>query len=195
MQFPAHGPEPAAHRKLLHTREIVCEGYLRDDGRIDIEGRLRDLTAAQAQLAFHAVEAGGAIHDMRLVMTIDMDMHIHQLRALTAAGPTPFCAEINAAYDALQGLRIGAGFKRQVRERVGGAAGCTHLTEMVSTMAGTAVQVVLAMRREQHGSTRGFSDDRGKGHWIVDTCHAYRSDGQAIRFLMGNGRVASRAGP
>ena len=29
-------------RKLLHTRKVTCEGYLRDDGLMDIEGHLVD---------------------------------------------------------------------------------------------------------------------------------------------------------
>ena len=43
---------PAAHRttqhpharRLVHTREIICNGYLRDDGLIDVESTMRDIS-------------------------------------------------------------------------------------------------------------------------------------------------------
>ena len=33
----------AAPRQHIHTREIVCRGYLRDDGLWDIEGSICDV--------------------------------------------------------------------------------------------------------------------------------------------------------
>jgi hypothetical protein len=39
-------PVPAAERrKLVHTRQIECRGYQRDDGHWDIEGHIVDTKA------------------------------------------------------------------------------------------------------------------------------------------------------
>ena len=37
--MPLSQPKP---RKPLHHREVICQGFLRDDGLIDIEGQLTD---------------------------------------------------------------------------------------------------------------------------------------------------------
>ncbi len=34
-------PEPAP-RRHMHTRQIICEGFIRDDGLWDIEASIRD---------------------------------------------------------------------------------------------------------------------------------------------------------
>lgn len=187
----AEEEEAAPPRQPVHTRQIDCRGYRRADGLIDIEGRLTDLTADFAQLRFHAVAAGGAIHDMRLRMTIDLQMQIHRLRACTETGATPYCGGADAAYAGLEGLRIGPGFRRAVRERMGGARGCTHLTELLSTMAMTAAQTVLATLRDL-GQTDRYASAGGKTHWIIDTCHAYRSDGPIAGTLVAGGAMAAQ---
>lgn len=35
-------PTATAPRRLAHTRQIVCSGYVRDDGLYDIEARMTD---------------------------------------------------------------------------------------------------------------------------------------------------------
>jgi hypothetical protein len=165
-------------RHPVHVRRITCEGFRREDGLVDIEGRLHDPAVRASQLRFHAVPAGASIHDMRLQMTIDRQMQVLRVAARTEAGATPYCGGADPAYAALAGLRIGPGFRRAMRERVGGAAGCTHLTELLSAMAAAAVQTVLALLREQN-ETRRFAAAAAKPHWIIDTCHAFRSGGPA----------------
>jgi len=119
---------------------------------------------------------------MRLVMTLDREMLIREMRAVTATGATPYCAEINAAYASLQGLRIGPGFKQQVKQRVGGVKGCTHLTELVNTLGNTAMQTMFSLRRAENARRRTAEPDAPLPRpWVIDTCHAYRSDGEAVQ--------------
>lgn len=124
-------PQDPLTRTLLHTREIICKGYQRSDGLLDIEGRLLDLTNEPTDLPFHQVPGGGAIHDMHLVMTLDTDMVIQNITATTAVGASQFCAGAAPVYSRLQGLKITKGFKQQMKTIVGGTSGCTHLTELL----------------------------------------------------------------
>ncbi|MNM33934.1 hypothetical protein D3C81_445720 [compost metagenome] len=180
---------PVLTRTLLHTREILCQGYQRSDGLFDIEGRLQDLTNAPTDLPFHSVGEGGSIHDMRLVMTIDADMVIQHIVATTAVGASPFCAEISSAYSRLQGVKIAAGFKRKMKDIVGGAQGCTHLTELLERMATTAMQTLFSTYRA-HASQRAANGQQRQvavRPWVIGTCHAYREDGDAVRLLWPQG--------
>jgi Protein of unknown function (DUF2889) len=183
-------------RRLLHRREIVCSGYARSDGMFDIEGHLSDTKTDDVDLAFKWVPAGDPIHSMHLTMTVDRELVIQHIEARTEAGPTRWCSDITAAYASLQGLRVAAGFKNHVKARVGGRLGCTHLTDLLGSMATTAIQTMThvwrdnallrAVRHPEHEPVRP---------WVLDTCHVYRSDGPAVRILWPESHVPSRAPP
>lgn len=172
------------NRKLLHTRKIDFEGYLREDGLFEIEARLQDITGVPTPLPFKPLQGGEHIHDMRMVMTLDRELVIREVRAATATGATPFCTEPNAAYEALAGLRIGPGFKQKVKERVGGTQGCTHLTELVNGMANTAMQTWFSVRRDESARQRASAPEAPLPRpWVIGTCHAYREEGPAVQIV------------
>lgn len=171
-------------RRLLHRREIAFQGYLRDDGLLDIEARLQDITAVATPMPFGDLAAGDTIHDMCLTVTVDAELHIRSVRAVTAAGATPYCAEINGAYAGLAGLRIGPGFKQQVKERVGGIKGCTHLTELMNGLANAAMQTWFSLRREAGARQRRADASAPLPRpFVVGTCHPYRLDGEATQVI------------
>lgn len=169
-------------RRLLHTRQVVCTGFERDDGLFDIEGRLLDTKGVDTDFPYGTIPADGVLHYMRIVMTIDEDMVIRQFKAVTEQAPTPVCGQINRAYGALVGLRIGAGFKQRVAERVGGVKGCTHLTEMLGPMATTAIQTLApVMQKRLRQRAAQDPDFHMPRHWVIGTCHAYHPEGDAAR--------------
>jgi hypothetical protein len=172
---------PAAEtaRRLAHRRQIVCTGYVRDDGLYDIEASMLDTKGHHANLLFKEVPAGGAIHDMRLTITIDENLVIRGARAHTETAPTPHCAEINAAYAKLAGIAIGNGFMKEVKARLGGAHGCTHLTELLGPMATTAFQTIMGLKDHRHAADVANAPALP----LLDTCHAWRAGGEVVQRL------------
>ena len=76
------------------------------------------------------------------------------------------------------GTRIRSGWTRQVRERLGKAQGCTHLTRLLEELAVVAAQTVWPLRRQ----TRPAADaEAARQPPFIDTCHALRSDGPVVR--------------
>ncbi|MDA8486842.1 DUF2889 domain-containing protein [Pseudomonas resinovorans] len=171
-------------RTLLHTRHVTCTAYQRYDGLLDVEGEMRDITPEDADMLFRVVPAEGEIHHMHITMTLDRELVIQQVTARTHAGPTPYCAQIESAYSALAGLRIGPGFMPKLKQRVGGARGCTHLTELFGPMATTAYQAHFALlRKHDHLRERLASDRLLPRPSLIDSCHTYRLDGEAIKVI------------
>lgn len=171
-------------RTLLHTRHVTCTAYLREDGLLDVEGELRDITPDGTDLLFRVAPANGDIHHMHITMTLDRELVIQQVTARTHAGPTPYCAQIESAYAALAGLRVGPGFMPKVKGRVGGASGCTHLTELFGPMATTAYQAHFALiRKHDHLRQRLASGRPLPRPSLVNSCHTYRLDGEAIKVI------------
>ncbi|SOD96499.1 DUF2889 domain-containing protein [Caenispirillum bisanense] len=172
---------PPAAREKQHTRTVTVEGYRRDDGLFDIEGRLVDTkTYGFPNQDRGRIEAGEPLHGMELRLTIDGDMLIHAAEAVTDYGPFAICRDINPAFHRLAGLRIGPGFRKQVREAFGGVHGCTHLVELLlGPMATTAFQTLYAERERQGRS--GAAPAPGERPRIIDTCHALASDSPVVQ--------------
>jgi len=177
--------DPGVERRHYHTRAIEVQGYFRADGLWDIEGHMRD-TKTYPFVNSHRGEIlpGAPIHDMWLRITLDDDLVIQGAEAATEAGPYNICGDIAPDYIRLIGLKIGPGFHREVKKRLGGQAGCTHLTELLYPMATVCYQTAYASRRKAR-TDFGLPLDpeptaRDKRPSHIDACHAMRADGPVV---------------
>src|ERR1700754_4725190 len=75
----------AKPRRAMHTREVICRGYLRDDGLWDIEGSITDVKAYSVPDS--QTVAGEPVHHMLMRLTIDNDFVVHDVEVSTEAGP------------------------------------------------------------------------------------------------------------
>jgi hypothetical protein len=168
---------PAALRRPTHLRRIVCEGFVRDDGLIDIEGLLVDTKPDALRLVTKEVPPGEPIHQMRVRLTIDRERRIVDARAFSEHTPYAACSEVEANYRRLIGLRIEPGFTRQVKRLLRGVEGCTHVTELLPPMASTYFQVVWG---DSGVATDGDALSR-QGTSPLGACHALRLDGDIVK--------------
>ena len=72
-----------SQRARVHTRIIVVEGYRRDDGLFDIEATMQDVRDQDVPIGESVRQAGSALHDMWIRITIDHTMLITEARAET----------------------------------------------------------------------------------------------------------------
>jgi hypothetical protein len=178
----------------VHNRRIVCTGYVRGDGLFDIEGCMQDTKSDDSTLLFKRVPAGEPLHAMRLVVTVDADLVIRHIEAHTEIGPSPFCADINAAYAALKGVTLGAGFMKEVKRRVGGANGCTHLTELLGPIATTAIQTMMGLHNTATPERQTVEAGTLRtGHPMLDSCYAWRQNGEVVNFVRSRDRASAHA--
>lgn len=168
---------PAAPRRRVHLRRITCEAFVRDDGLIDIEGLLVDTKPEPTRLVNKEVPAGEPIHQMRVRLTVDPERRIVDARAFSEQQPYPACAEVEAGYRRLVGMRIEPGFTRQVKRLFRGVEGCTHITELLPPMATTLFQVIW-----EDGEFAAIKDDPAQRRSSpLGGCHALRLDGHIVK--------------
>ncbi len=173
---------PASQRQPIHGRQIDCRGYRRDDGLWDIEGHLVDIKTYAFDSDYRGrIEPGDPVHEMWVRVTVDDNLVIRAIEAVTDKSPFPACPAITANFARLEGLRIRPGFLSQVRERLGGIEGCTHLVELMGPVATTAYQTVYPYRRRLAGGDRPPAPKERPR--LIDTCHAFRSDGEVVKRL------------
>ena len=111
-------------RKHLHTRDIQCRGFERDDGLWDIEAEIVDTKTYSFDNADrNGVAAGEPVHHMRIRLTLDNDLVVQKAEASTEAAPYGICGDINRAFASLEGAVIAPGWRREVIKRMGGVKG------------------------------------------------------------------------
>lgn len=166
-------------REPIHNRTVECNGYRRADGLWDIEGRLVDVKT----YTFHNNERGDIppgepVHEMWVRLTVDDDLAVHGVEVVTDFSPFMMCKEVGPNFERLIGTRIGPGWRRQVRDRVGGIEGCTHIVELLGPVATTAFQTIFPLknREKPEGTTPSSRPPR-----LLNTCHAFRSDGPKVK--------------
>ena len=185
-----------AERERIHTRAIEINGYRRTDGHYDIEAHLTDSKSfGQTNYDRGYIEAGEPIHDMWMRLTIDEQMHIHAVEAVSDRTPYVMCPTAAPNFKQLEGMQIKAGFLREATHKVGGTIGCTHLRELLQQMATTAFQTINPNKARREMAAEGNTAEKpgsdaldkritekwGGGNKILNTCLAYDDKGPLVK--------------
>jgi len=162
----------------MHTREIRCQGFSRSDGLWDIEAHLVDTKPydmPNVDRPHGKIAAGEHLHEMWIRLTVDTDLWVRAVEVTTDFGPYAVCPSITPNFQRLIGERIKAGWTQRTRELLGGVQGCTHLVELLGLLATTAFQTIYPARVKRDAAKNTHKPA------LIDTCHAYRSDGPLVK--------------
>ena len=165
---------PASARKRLHSRRVTYEGWQRDDGLFDIDAHLVDVKDHDTTLLSGVRHAGEPVHDMWVRVTIDGTYTIRDIEARTDRMPYPgACDRIGPHYRALIGANLLTGFRKRLHDTMGHVRGCTHLTEMLSSLPTAAVQTFAGLKQRE--------DEGGEKPFQLDRCHALETTTDTVR--------------
>jgi hypothetical protein len=171
MPLPPADPQ----RQLKHQRSIQVQAYARSDGLWEIDALVLDSKTRPTGAPGRERPAGEPIHDLHLRLVVDTAFNIVAAGAESMAMPYPgHCDQHGDRYAALSGLNLMRGFKRAVRERLGGVRGCTHLTELADVLPTAVVQAFA-------GDVLKVHPDSDTQPFQLDRCHALAADGEAVR--------------
>jgi hypothetical protein len=169
-------------RRLMHTRTVECNGYLRDDDLWEVEARLID-TKPYTQPADRyrgQLKPGDPVHDIRLRLAVDDRMTIHEAQATMPATPYPTCIEVEPVLARLVGENIAKGWREVVRRRIGRAEGCTHLSELLGPAVTTLFQTISSGRDPNGRDTLENQQGSGNRPFFIGGCHSWRTDGPVV---------------
>jgi hypothetical protein len=173
---------PVSRRALRHTRAIVVQAYARDDGLWDLDAHITDIKQHDTVLASGPRAAGTPLHDLFLRLTVDLQLTIVDAEAVSDAVPYPgHCDTIAPDYkQQLVGLNLMKGFRHELKQRLAGMSGCTHLTELAQILPTAAVQ---AFANDVWSTNDAATETQGvprQKPFQLDKCHALRTDGGAV---------------
>lgn len=177
--MPLSKPEAREH---LHTRAITYQGFKRQDGLWDIEGHLIDTKSYPLNNSWRTkIEVGEPLHEMLVRLTVDEELSIKDIEAVTDNSPFEMCPNVTPNYKSLIGLVIGAGWRRTVRQKVGGTVGCTHITELLFPMATVAIQTIMPFKSKARKNKESSLASNDQKPFVLDTCHAWATDSQVVK--------------
>jgi hypothetical protein len=189
---------PPAARQPMHTRRIHLEGFMRDDGLMDVEARLVDTKPyAFETIDRGAITPGTPLHEMHVRITFDAAMTILAAEAVTEHGPFFSCGDGAASFARLVGLTIRPGFLKAANAPLAGVQGCTHIREMLQQIATVAMQTMWPVRSRQEAAAAAAARDRARDRGgppaaadltgadgsarLINTCHAYSDAGPVVQ--------------
>jgi len=173
----------ATTRQPAHTRLVTCHGFRREDGLWDIEGRIVDSKPYSFANKDRGgrIEAGEALHDMSIRLTINAELEVIDVEAVIDASPYNYCQCVTPVAKNLIGLRIAPGWSNKSKAAMGKNRGCTHLTELLGPIATTAIQTMASERMKHENKARQHQQNReGYKSPFIDSCHALAADSPVV---------------
>ncbi|MCX5849941.1 MAG: DUF2889 domain-containing protein [Deltaproteobacteria bacterium] len=169
--------------KKLHTRKIEVSTYSYDGQRIIVEGALKDDRFQDSYLMTGEKFPRGAIHHMAIRLLVNCsNLLIEDVDVELISVPREVCRETIDCLAQIKGLTITKGFTLKIKKIAGGNKGCTHLVELIQTMAPAVFQGYAAYQAQKPAS---LDSDHAKMilQFLVNTCHAWREDGPFVEMF------------
>jgi len=176
-------PEPAP-RRHMHTRNIVCEGFIRDDGLWDIEASILDTKTYTLTEPYRGTRSpGDPVHLMKVRLTLDDTLTVRDIAVVMPETPYPICSEAASRFDSIVGLQIGKTWRSEINKRVGRTNGCTHVRELLFPMATVAFQSIKGWGEDNPPADKpglvAWSSDSTAKPAFLNGCYAW-SDKRAM---------------
>lgn len=163
---------PTTARTPQHIRTVNFRSYEREDGLWDIEGELLDTKAVDIPMVYGngVRKAGAPVHLMHLRLTVNTRLVVQSLEAVMDAHPLQGCPAALEAMQRLVGCSMAWGWRKSIETHLGGVVGCTHIRELLNSMATAAFQSILSAFTPQPGEPPAF----------LGRCMGWRFDGDAV---------------
>ena len=171
-------------RKLLHNRNISLKGYLRDDELFEIEAELIDTKNYDFQNHDRGtIKKNEPIHQMKIKLVLDENLSVVDAEAKTVNSPYSICKSANSNFRKIIGLQIKSGWRRETAKLISGINGCTHITELLSSVATAAFQTIYPYKSKQKNQNKTKSNHNQEKPLLLETCHAFNTKSEVVKRL------------
>lgn len=178
---------PSAPRRRLHHREIRFEGFIRDDGLWEVEGFLTDYKPFDFHSHQGAVHpANSPIHDMAVRVVLNDAHQIVDICSSMDSVPFRSCPQAGAYLRALIGSTVGRGWKETVREKIPRHVACTHVSELLITLATVVFQTEGFGKAPEGSHPLKAMGESGERPFFVDKCVSWREDSELVSQVFPN---------
>ncbi len=167
-------------REKIHQREINISTFKTDDKEIIVEGSLLDNRLVATYHLSGVDRPPDTVHHLIIRILVDKKLVIRQVETEMPRTPHVECPETIDSLQDLVGMKISRGFTMKIKNMFGKGRGCSHLSELIISMAPAAIQGYWTAI-----SGDPISEDLKYTMKLLltDTCWVWRRDGPAINQL------------
>ena len=172
------------HNSPVHERKIDIHTYPLEDDRVIVEGWLRDERTTAGQTRDGRPRPPGVVHLMCVRLLLGgKPLTVLDAEAEMPTTPNPLCPTVADTVKKIIGLPILAGFSDQVRKKLYGVEGCSHLMHLILAMAPAGLHGYWAAQNRKPGpAPRSFEEIPHK-EYLINSCRLWREGGPLIRNL------------
>jgi len=179
---------------LLHQRTINLNGFLIEDDLYQLEAELLDTKNYDVPNYDRGnINAGDPIHKMKIVLTVDKQFYIKKAKATTFFSPFKACNSANNNFKMLEGIQIKHGWRKNVNEIIGNVNGCTHIRELLNSLATVAFQTIHGHNSKKDRDDKKENNSRkyqknnkeqnSKKPSLLSSCFAFRPNSKVVKRL------------
>ncbi len=170
-------------RVLLHQRSIKLNGFLIDDELYELEAELLDTKNYDVSNFDRGnIKAGEPIHKMKIVLTVDKEMYVKKAMANTLFSPFKICNRANDNFKMIEGLQIKHGWRKNINEIIGNIKGCTHIRELLNSLATVAFQTINSHNSKKNSKDKKNNNSNTKPS-LLSSCYAFRPKSEVVKRL------------
>ncbi len=166
----------------VHERKLDIYTYPLENGQVVVEGWLRDERLITGYNRDGRSRPPGVVHwiGVRLLLG-GRPITILEAEAEMPIVPHKLCPTVAETVKKIVGLPIVAGFSDQVRKRLYGVEGCSHLMHLILAMGPAGLHGYWASQNRKPRSAPHSFEDTPDLEYLINSCQLWREDGPLIR--------------
>jgi hypothetical protein len=169
---PVHQRQIEIRTVPLDSRQIVVEGWLTDNRLMTgyhWDGRPRPPEVVH-RIGVRFLVGGWP----PAILEAEADL---------AEIPHELCLTVADTVGKMVGVSVAAGFSEQVRRRLGGVEGCSHLTHLILAMGPAILHGFWAQHSRQPRPTPKTRDEVQGLPYLINSCRLWREDGPLLQLM------------
>jgi hypothetical protein len=165
----------------VHERNLKITTYPVDEGRLVVEGWLRDERLVKG---FHwdgRERLPGVVHWLCVRLLVGgWPVSILDAEAEMPVIPHDLCPTVADSVKKIIGVNIVSGFSTNVRKRMGGVEGCAHLTSLIVAMGPAALHGYWTEQSQRRRPLPFTMEDFPGLRLLTNSCYLWRKDGPLL---------------
>jgi len=180
----------------VHERRLELRSYPLEDGRLIIEGWLRDERLVDGYHWNGVPRERGVVHWMCIRFLVgDWPLTILDAEGEMPDIPHPLCSSTLEGIKRAVGIKIVAGYSEEIRRIFGGVRGCNHLTHLMMVMGTAALHGYWTQdSRERRPVPRSLEGFEALPE-LVNSCALWGEDGPIMKDLKAAIEASDKRSP
>lgn len=168
----------------VHERRIEIRTFPLGNDQVIVEGWLRDERMVSGYHRDGQPRPPGVVHKMCVRLLLGgRPLTILDAEAEMPTVPHPLCPTVAETVKKIIGLPIVAGFSEQVRQKLYGVEGCSHLMHLILAMGPAGLHGFWADQGRKSASVPRNLNEIPHLNLLINSCRLWRTDGPLLAQL------------